>query len=303
MEHVRRVSREFPTGERAVLHVEARSGSVVVDARRLESVQVEAEVHIWSDDEAVADEAVRLVEDGIEQDGRDRVIIRAPSLPDSGGGWNLLGLGRRGARIDYRVRVPVRTSVRVLSRSGRVEVTGTEGRAHVEVLSGRCELRDITGETTVNARSGSVHVERANGDVQAEARSGRVRITDVQGNVTAESRSGVIELARISGEVRARARSGPVTIEEAGGAVHARSRAGPLRFRGAVRGDLDIEVITGPITLEVDPDQPFYVDAESRIGQVTSDLPRRSSNGVPGNAGPKVRLRTHVGPIRLTRER
>jgi hypothetical protein len=300
MEQVRRVTREFPTGEHAVLHLEARAGAVIVEARRVESVRVDAEVHVWSDDPATADLAQKLTDEGMEQDGRDRVIVRAPSLPDTGGGWSLLNLGHRGARIDYRVRVPLRTSVRVLSRSGRVDVTGTEGRAHVEVISGRCEVRDITGETTVSARSGSVQVERIRGQVQVEARSGKLRIADVDGSVSAESRSGVIEVARVTGDVGVRARSGTVTIDDACAAVHVRAKTGPFRFRGAVQGDFDIEVITGPITLAVDPDRPFFVDAESRVGPVSSDLPRRAGTGGPAKGGPKVRLRTHTGPIRLT---
>ena len=41
-----------------------------------------------------------------------------PPLPDTRGGWSLLKLGQTGSRIDYQVRVPIATSVRVLSRSG-----------------------------------------------------------------------------------------------------------------------------------------------------------------------------------------
>ncbi|MDE3096797.1 MAG: DUF4097 family beta strand repeat protein [Chloroflexota bacterium] len=301
MEHVRHVSREFPTGGRAVLHLESRSGAVIVEGRALDRVQVDAEVRTWSVSSDDADAAARAVADGMEQDGSDRVIVRAPALPETAGGWSLLKLGQRGSRVDYRVRVPVTSSVRVLSRSGRVEIAGVHGRVHSEVLSGRCRVRDIEGETAVIARSGAVEVERVRGSVTAEAKSGRIRVAEVAGPVTVDSRSGAVELTRVEGDLRVNVRTGAVTIGDAGGAVYVRSRCGMVRYRGAVRGDFDIEVGTGPITLAVDPEKPFFIDAESRVGPVVSDLPPRRRGEAPAAGGPKVRLRTQTGPIRLTR--
>ena len=99
-----------------------------------------------------------------------------------------------------------------------------------------------------------------------------------------------------------RGKSGPVSIEDAGGKLQSNSRCGPFRYRGRVEDDFDIEVGTGPITLAVDPERPFFIDAESRIGPVTSDLPPRRGAASGGAVeGPKVRLRTHTGPIRVTR--
>lgn len=301
MELVRHVSREFVTGEQAVLHLEARSGRVTVEGRRLDRVEVEAEIHVWSVSSDDADEAARAVEAGMEQDGRDRVIVRAPSLPETTGGWSLLKLGQRGSRIDYRIRVPVGSSVRVLSRSGRVEISGIHGLVHGEVISGRCAVEDVHGDTTVVARSGTVEVERVEGMVTAEARSGRVRIAAVTGAVSIESRSGNVEAKQVAGDLRISARSGTINIDAPGAAVYVRSRCGPVRYRGPVRGDVDIEVNTGTVLLAVDPAAPFFVDAEARVGSVSSDLPPRRPGAAGDGSGPKVRLRTHTGSIHLKR--
>src|SRR5581483_2721064 len=128
MEHIRTITRELDTGPRTVLQVEGRSGEVVVAAHDLPIVRVEATVHVWSDLAVEADDAAALVEHAIEQDGQ-RATVRAPSLPQSEG-WALWG--RRSGRVDYRIGVPRETAVRVVSRSGRVEVRGTHGRVHVE---------------------------------------------------------------------------------------------------------------------------------------------------------------------------
>ena len=72
-----------------------------------------------------------------------------------------------------------------------------------------------------------------------------------------------------------------------------------MHYRGAVRGDVDIEVKAGPITLAVETAQPFFIDAEARIGVVSSDLPPRRAGDAPATGGPRVRLRTHTGAIHI----
>ena len=156
-----------------MLHMEARSGAVLVESHEEAYVDVEAVVHVWSDMAAEADEAASLVDRGIEQD-LHRVIVRAPMLPQTEG-WSLWG-GKRGSRVDYTVRVPLKCAVRVLAKSGRVHIARTEGRVHLESASGRCSVEDVTGDVTVIARSGSLLIERVRGDVVAEARSGRIEV-------------------------------------------------------------------------------------------------------------------------------
>jgi hypothetical protein len=298
MEHTRTITREFETGEKAVLHVEARSGAVLVESHALPRVHVEAVVHVWSDLSAEADEAASLVERGIEQDAH-RVIVRAPSLPQTEG-WSLWG-GKRGSRVDYTVRVPVRTAVRVLSKSGRVHIARTEGRVHLESASGRASIEDVTGDVMVISRSGSLSIERVRGDVSAEVRSGRMEVHAVTGKVVLQSRSGATDVRDIGGDVDVTAHTGSVMIDGAHAVVRVRAHTGMIRYQGKVEGDIDMQTQTGLIQLAVDPERPFFIDAESHIGSVRSDLPPRRSGGSAGGSGPKVRLRTHTGAIRLTR--
>lgn len=298
MEHTRTITREFATGEKAVLHIEARSGAVLVESHALARVHVEAVVHVWSDLAAEADEAASLVERGMEQDAH-RVIIRAPSMPQTEG-WSLWG-GKRGSRVDYTVRVPVRTAVRVLSKSGRVQIARTEGRVHLESGSGRLSIEDITGDVMVISRSGSLSIDRVRGEVMAEARSGRVEVRAISGKATVQSRSGVCEIRDIGGDLDVMAHTGSVIIDGAHGQVRARAHTGAIRYRGKVEGDIDMKAQTGLIHLAVDPERPFYIDAESQIGNVSSDLPPRRGGASVNGTGPKVRLRTHTGAIRLTR--
>lgn len=299
MEILRTVTREFMTGDKAVLHLESRSGSVTVEGRQSDRVVVDAVVRVYSDISAEADEAAALVARGMEQDGH-RVIVRAPALRRAEAGWAVL-LGHRGSRIDYHVRVPRKTAVRVLSQSGSVQILHTEGVVHTEARSGKLGIEDITGNVTVVARSGSVQIEDVRGDVTVEARSGRLRVRRVQGGVQTDSRSGSVEVEGVAGTARIIASAGSVSASDVEGKLLIRSRAGSVRYRGRILQDADIEAHAGSITLAVDPDFPFFIDAESSVGSVRSDLPPRRGNGAPPEGGPKVRLRSHAGSIRLTR--
>jgi hypothetical protein len=297
MEHVRSISREFATGDKAVLHLESRSGEVIVEGRDGDRVTVDAVIHVWTDLSTDADDAAALVERNMELDGH-RVIIRTPSI-DQRQGWG--AMFGHGSRVDYHIRVPRRTAVRVLARSGAVQITRVEGVVHTEALSGKIGIDEVTGNVTVVSRSGNVLVERVQGDVSADARSGKLRIRDVRGSLQIESRSGRIELDSIAGDVRASARSGSVNLDNLEGKLSLRAHAGSVRFRGRVIDDVEIEANAGSITFAVDPAFPFFVEAESSVGSVSSDLPPRRERPGTGEGGPKVRLRTRAGSIRLTR--
>jgi hypothetical protein len=67
-----------------------------------------------------------------------------------------------------------------------------------------------------------------------------------------------------------------------------------------VLGDVDIEASAGSIVFAVDPAYPFFIDAESHVGSVRSELPPRPKGSVPQAGGPKVRLRSRAGSIRIT---
>lgn len=299
MEQIRTITRELATGPQAVLQVEGRSGEVVVVAHDLPTVHVEATVRVWSALAVEADDAAALVERAIEQDGH-RATVRAPSLPQSEG-WALWG--RRSGRIDYRIKVPQETAVRVLSRSGRVEVRQTHGRVHVECGSGRIELTEIVGAVTAASRSGAINVRAIAGDLSLEARSGRVEVREVIGRVDIDNRTGAVDVREVRGDVKVRARTGIVSVQQVDGTVDIETHTGTARYSGRVCGDITIRAHTGSIVLAADPAHPFFVDAESSLGIVRSELtPRpRVGGGASSERGPRVRLRTHTGAIRITR--
>ena len=105
---------------------------------------------------------------------------------------------------------------------------------------------------------------------------------------------------RCKGDVSIQARSGAIQVEDIDGRLRAETRTGAIRYSGAVRADIDIEVGTGAVRLAVDPDSIFFLDAETVTGSVRSDLSlRRPSDGAGQKDGPTVRIRTRTGSIRI----
>lgn len=168
----------------------------------------------------------------------------------------------RGPRIDYEILAPHGSALELESRNARIEV------------------RNVRGPVDARSRNGPVHIE------------------DVAESVSVELTNGRATLDRVGGDVRARTTNGPIDLRRLGGSVKASTTNGAVRFEGPIGGDIEMSASNGSIRLAVPPDAQFEIDAESRNGNVRSELPVR---GRPATSGPvpRVRLRSGNGSIRL----
>lgn len=313
MEYIRTGDIEFTTGSSCRLTVDDAAGATVVEGRDSDRVKVQVIAHLWEDTAADADDTMARIIRGIRQDNGS-VRIEIPRLRSSGP-WFFFG---RGSHVDLQIEVPRNTAVRIASRSGRVEVARVAGPVEIEQRSGRTtvlsvsgdvriasrsgavEAEDVGGTLTVRSRTGKVTVRRVAGDLTVQSRTGAVQVEQARGTVDVESRTGRIVVEGAQGDVRAITTTGAISVSDAGARVHMEATTGALRYRGAVCGDMNLRVTTGGITLEVDPDRPFYLDAETVTGRITSDLQPRREGG-PTGAAPTVRLRAVTGAITIRR--
>ena len=296
MEYIRTFTREFEVGERALLDIENRSGTLAVRGADTHQARIEVVARLWADDDAEADEQVNLIERGIQQQG-ERLTIRAPTLLRSG---PLFFFGR-GPRIDYQVTVPRASRGQIASRSGRVEVAELAGPVELSARSGRVGVSRIDADVVITSRSGSVEAEEIGGSLAIESRSGGVKVRRCGGNVTIRSRSGSTQVEEVEGDVELNSKSGSVQISEVGGGLTVQTHSGSFRYQGAVQGPFNINVMSGSVVLAVDPDSNFFLDAESTSGAIRSDLPLRrgASAASPQKPGPTVRIRALSGSVRI----
>jgi DUF4097 and DUF4098 domain-containing protein YvlB len=313
MEYIRTHILEFTTGPACRLAVKNPSGATVVEGGESDRVKIQVIAHLWQETAADADETMgRILRAIRHENGAVRIDI--PPLRSTGP-WFFFG---RGSRVDLQIEVPRHTAARVSGRSGRVEIARMEGPVEIDQRSGRTtvigvgrdvrihsrsgsiDVEDIGGGLTVRSRTGKVAARRVAGEVNIQSRTGAVQVEEAGGGVQVESRTGRIAIERARGDVRAGTTTGAIVVSDAGARVHLEATTGAVRYRGAVCGDMEIRVTTGAITLEVDPERPFFLDAETVTGKISSDLqPRRE--GAPPAGAPSVRLRAVTGAIHIKR--
>lgn len=313
MEYIRAATRDYATGSRVALEVDCRSGNTVVEGQDVDHVTVQVVAHVWEDSPEAADGVLARILAGIRHQG-GTLVIRTPELGGAGP-WFLFG---RGTRVDYAITVPHDSECRISSRSGRVEVARVGGPVEIEQRSGRTSVREIGADVAISTRSGSTDVEDVRGAVSVAAHSGKVSVRVVGGDVRASSHSGAVQVERVGGNVEARSQSGRVTatevagharVEAASGSVNlntgrggaVRTASGSVTFRGAVQGDLTIQTASGSVSLEVDPERPFQIEAESTSGSISSSLQPRRDGTPPPEGAPRVVIRTASGSIRISR--
>jgi hypothetical protein len=312
MEYIRTATLEYPTGAAVRLEYDGRAGNLLLEGADTDRMTVQIVAHVNEESAAAADTALQRIVDGIHHSG-NVVAIRVPQL-EAAGPWFLFS---RGVRVDYAITAPRRTVCQIAGRSGRVEVARIDGPVEISQRSGRTSVRQITEGVQVSSRSGAIEAEEIGGnllaatasgrvtaraiggDAQIQSASGGVRVENVAGSLTVQSASGRVEASEVGGGARLSTASGRLSLAHCGGAARLKSASGSVRLQGSVRGDIEIETVSGGIDLDVDPRRPFYLDAETRSGSIRSDLtPRRG--GAPPEGAPTVRLRSVSGSIRIS---
>jgi Putative adhesin len=137
--------------------------------------------------------------------------------------------------------------------------------------------------------SGGQTIRHLQGPVEAVAGSGGVRIEDTGGDVLATTGSGGLRLTGVRGAVRARAGSGGIRID------------------GRPVAAWDIRTGSGGITMSVDGETPFDLDASAGSGGISSDQPVNAAStsnkhrlqGRVRGGGARVDLSAGSGGIRI----
>jgi hypothetical protein len=182
---------------------------------------------------------------------------------------------RRPERADLVVELPAGVHLQTASGNGAVTVGGATG--DVRARSGNGDVRVGAGTRAVTAVSGN----------------GRVSVEGASAPVTARSGNGRVEVVTSVGPVRATTGNGNILVRMA-----ALGEEGEMEFRSG----------NGSITLELPRDFRARVSASTGRGEVESDFPvqieagalrRGRLEGVIGDGGPRVRLQTGNGRIRL----
>jgi Putative adhesin len=185
-------------------------------------------------------------------------------------------------RVGVRIRCPHGADLDIKTVSADVRGEGSLGAAAVKSVSGDVVLPNIAGDARVKSVSGDVRLGQVEGVVEVQTVSGDVNAAGADGNVS---------ITTVSGDVR---------VDEAGRSVTTKSVSGD-QFVGSVKAGAMCQSVSGDVYVAVPPGLQVYIDANSRSGDVSSELDPSDGDASLGGDVAELRVKTMSGDIRIAR--
>ena len=170
--------------------------------------------------------------------------------------------GRRSSHVsvNYEVRAPRETEVRLTSVSGDVELEGTSARSRVKTVSGEVMVRNAADLREAKSVSGNVDVIDSETDVDSD-------IGSVSGDVTLRGISASsLSLSTVSGDLR-------VTNANCNHA-ELKSVSGDVLYEANLDGDgrYELKSHSGDLELVLPSGAGFELEAKTFSGSIRSDF-------------------------------
>ena len=260
------------TGEVKVSNV---AGSIVIRTWDRNEIDVKARLHS-------GDEKVDVTQQG------DRSVVEV-IYPRS-------FFGDRGS-VDLEVSVPVGSRVDVSAVSASIDAQGLRGESRLSSVSGRIDSNVPPAAFEVKSVSGGIALtgDRGKSDLRVSTVSGAAAVNGGAGRIDARTTSGRIDLdVDPADTVRARTTSGEIE----------------LRGRLARNGTIEMETVSGALSVHAMADDGFRYDVATLSGQIRNCMdkdavrerrhgPGRSLEGTRGGGQGSVRLKSLSGSIDL----
>jgi DUF4097 and DUF4098 domain-containing protein YvlB len=202
-------------------------------------------------------------------------------LREAGGGHELVvEIESRGGISGFLRKLDVRLRIRAPE--------GADVRA--ETASADLRGRGKFGSLRAKAASGDLEVDELSGDAEVESASGDVNVRAIGGAADISTASGDIKLGRVEGPLSAKAASGDVRVDEAGDAK-IRTASGDQRIGAVVEGSVEVQSMSGDITVGIREGSNLWVDARAMSGDLSSQVPLDDVPPSEDDGAPLVELR------------
>lgn len=185
-------------------------------------------------------------------------------------------------RVHVRIRCPHGADLDVKTVSADVRCEGRLGAASVKCVSGDVALPDVAGDARIKSVSGDVRLNEVGGAVEVQT---------VSGDVSAHAASGNVSITTVSGDLR---------IDEADRSVTTKSVSGD-QFVGAVKAGATCQSVSGDVYVAIPRGMQVWIDANSRSGDVSSELEPSQGDAPEGGPVAELRVKTMSGDIRIAR--
>ncbi len=265
-------SRDFEVAGAATLEIYSDAGDITVTAAEVDQIEVEMTRTAWGASEEDAQVAAKALPVTITQDG-DQLTIRFEQ-PE-----NITLLGNSGGleSVDFTIRVPVETSVKLETHFGEISLTGTTGRAELTGSFGNLSAFGVTGAlemrssqadldvTSVNAGTAAVTLETSFGDINVQdlaagdttlsTSNGALHASQLElsGSLTVENQFGETTLEQVDAETLDITSSNgkvEVTTGTLDGELHISNTFGDITVRETTAASYTLETSNGELSLE-----------------------------------------------------
>lgn len=164
-------------------------------------------------------------------------------------------------RVDLNIQVPRTMPVTIQASEGITTLANIAGGGHVE------------------QNKGEVLVEHASGTFKIKNNSGAVSLKNCSGSAEVNTRYGATTIERFQGDIRVDSEEGRTHVDAPGGNIYIRNRRGDARLLSLepIRGNYDILVEEGNLSVFIAPDSNAEVTIRTEGGRVQSALPLSGS--------------------------
>jgi DUF4097 and DUF4098 domain-containing protein YvlB len=215
------------------------------------------------------------------------------------------------------------------SGRGDLVLTQITGNVVLKMSRGDVKVNDVTGNVDVSGRGNDVSIATVGGNAsvngefysidlqgikkQARFLSSRTDLLTekVEGGVRLES--GNLMVHNVNGPFTVKTKDKDITLDDVTGLVRVENNHGNVQCRASSPPKMDVEIQTesASIELALPRNASFSIDGKARSGdihsdfkaptlKVTEDQPTNEITGSFGKGGPRIKLSTSYGNLRLT---
>ncbi len=279
------VRNTFQVAAGGTLHLEADMGSIKLRSGESSVVEVVVIQKVRSDDPRDFEEAIRMLDLDIRQEGSDVVVTAEYERRNR---WR-----ENQLNLEFQILVPYRYNIDVRTAGGSVSVDDLEGEVHVQTAGGSLSFGRIVGNVVGRTAGGSVALEGSSGTADIETAGGSISIGEVESDVIAHTAGGSISVKEVYGAIDA---------TNSGGSITATILSQPT-------ADCRLTTSGGTVSVTLARNIGLDLDAETGNGRVISDFGhvdnssrerRRYLKTQVAGGGPQLLLRTSGGNIRIS---
>ena len=180
VQNVEMPAKEYPFQSPGTLTINNIEGNLTIQEWKRDVVMVKALKH--STEQRFLDD-MEVQENSAQRDGQTHLTFTTAYS----------GEKTKGA-IDYTVYVPTKTSLRLRTGKGAINIQEITGKIVAHTTRGNIEVHNTTGTLLAQTeQNGNITAHNIQGDVKVVAHRGNIRVQGAKGNVIASTDRGKIE--------------------------------------------------------------------------------------------------------------